>query len=46
MRALEADRGWGSRLVWVVALALAAAWIAWFSAGPAQALFRMVAKPQ
>jgi hypothetical protein len=30
LRALEADSGWGSRLVWVVAALLAGAWIAWF----------------
>jgi len=31
MRSLEADRGWGSRLVWVVAVLLGAAWIFWFT---------------
>jgi len=30
MRALQADSGWGARLVWVIAALLAAAWIAWF----------------
>ncbi len=31
MRSLEADRGWGVRLVWVVAVLLGAAWILWFT---------------
>jgi hypothetical protein len=30
MRALESDSAWGSRLVWMVAVLLAGAWIAWF----------------
>jgi hypothetical protein len=33
LRALAADSGWGSRLLWVVAALLAGAWIAWFLLG-------------
>jgi len=52
LRSIEADRGWGSRLVWIVAVLLAGAWIVWFTTAevtvgaqrltPAQMLFRRV----
>jgi len=55
LRSIEADRGWGSRLVWIVALLLAAAWIGWFTTAkvtsgtqritPARMLYRQVTQP-
>ena len=52
MRSLEADRGWGSWLIWVIAFLLAAGWLGWFTTAhvtagehaltPAQMLYRKV----